>query len=91
MHDTKSTLKLTKTQAQLLDNARKYDGRYSITVGYGRGPQGGRTVSHGARERSAVYKLEKLGLVEITDRQPWSFYQNGWRHFGDSIAFKIKE
>ena len=52
----KTTPKLTKTQAQLLDNARKYDGRYSITTSYGRGPKGGKTVSHGARERDALLK-----------------------------------
>jgi hypothetical protein len=84
-------MKYTKTQLQLLENARNYGGTYSITTSYGRGPKGGKTVSHGARDRDALLKLEELGLVEITDRQPWQFYTNGWRQHGASIAFKLTE
>jgi hypothetical protein len=86
----KTTSKLTKTQAQLLEYARKHDGQYSVTTGYGHGPKGGKK-QHGMRERDALLTLETLGLVEITDRQPWQEYNSGWRQHGTSIAFKIKE
>jgi hypothetical protein len=79
---------MTKTQASLLELARKYGGNYSITTCYGRGPKGGR-VTGGARERDAMFALEKMGLIVITDRQPWEEYNSGYKQSGNSIAFKL--
>jgi hypothetical protein len=80
---------MTKTQTQLLELARTYGGKYSITTGYGRGPKGGK-ISFGMRQRDALFALEDAGLVVITDRQPWQDYHHGYGQSGNSIAFKLK-
>jgi hypothetical protein len=79
---------MTKTQTKLLKLARTYGGKYSITTAYGRGPQGGKR-NYGARERDALFKLEDLGLVEITSRQPWEEYNRGYKQSGNVLAFKL--
>ena len=79
---------LTKTEQLLLDRAAEYGGRYSISTLYGRGPYGGR-VSGGLRERNALFKLERAGLIEITDRQPWSDYNRGYCQSGNVIAYRL--
>lgn len=80
---------MTKTQTKLLELAREYGGHYSITTCYGRGPKGGK-VRAGMRERDALFALEKLGFVVITNRQPWSETNRGYTQSGNSIAFKVK-
>jgi hypothetical protein len=81
-------MKLTKTQKYLLETALTYDGKYSITTSYGHGPKGGRRF-FGMRERDALLKLEELGLVEITSREPWQDYNNGWKQSGNTLAFRL--
>lgn len=81
---------MTKTQTKLLELARKHNGRYSITTGYGFGPKGGR-VSGGIRERDAMFALVELGVIVITDRQPWQEYNRGYKQSGNTFAFQLKD
>lgn len=79
---------MTKTEQNLIQLAKQYGGRYSIETCYGRGPKGGRRT-YGARERDALFKLEKAGLVTITSRQPWQEYNRGYGMSGNVIAFEL--
>ncbi len=60
-------MRLTKTQAALIERAKMYGGQAAIDAGSGRGALGGR-VSFGNRERAALQKLALMGLVEIVNR-----------------------
>ena len=79
---------LTKTEQLLLDRAARSGGRSCVITAYGRGPYGGR-VTGGKRERNALLKLESAGLIEITDRQPWSDYNRGYCQSGNSIVYRL--
>lgn len=80
--------KLTKTEQKLIDYAKYHGGRYGITTTYGRGPYGGR-VNYGARERNAMFNLEKKGLIKITYLQHWQEYNRGYGQGGTSFAFEL--
>ena len=69
-------MRLTKTQQALIDDARQQGGRLSVTRASGRGPCGGR-IDVGARQRDAMFALEKMGLVRIIDRQTDTDYARG--------------
>jgi len=79
---------LTKTEKMLLEEAKKHNGRYSVETCYGRGPYGGR-ANYGARERNAMFKLEKRGMIEITERTRWNDVNRGYTQGGTVFAFKI--
>jgi hypothetical protein len=59
-------MKLSKTQQKLFD-AAKADGRVSVELVWGRGPEGGR-ISMGSREFDAAKKLVQAGLLEEVNR-----------------------
>ena len=81
-------MKLTKTQRDLIDAARKHGGRYSVTRADGRGAHGGR-INHGARQRDALLALERYGLVRIVDRQSDTEYNRGHAVTYTSWAFEL--
>lgn len=81
-------MKLTKTQQNLIDQAKKHGGMFSVDTTSGRGPQGGR-VAYGARDRAAMFGLEKMGLITITGRQPWSDCNRGYTMGGTHFAFRL--
>lgn len=81
-------MKLTKTQHALIAQAKKYGGRYSVTASSGRGANGGRRA-HGARQRAALFALESLGIIRITDRQTDTDYANGYCISSTSWAFEL--
>ncbi len=80
---------MTKTQQYLMEMLAKHSGTYSIETCYGRGPQGGKTVTHGARQRDAMFALEEQGVIKIVSRQPWSESRNGYTQGGTVIAFSL--
>ena len=80
---------MTKTQQYLMEMLAKHGGRYGIDTCYGRGPQGGKTVAGGKRQRDAMFALEKKGLIKIVDRQPWSESRTGYTQSGTSFAFRL--
>lgn len=80
-------MKLTKTEQYLLDMA-KQRGHYSIEVGGGRGPEGGK-ISYGTRERNAMLKLEDKGLIQITSRNSFSECNRGYTVRSTIFCFKI--
>lgn len=81
-------MKITKTQAQLLHRARCYGGRATVETSAGRGPRGGR-LFYGARERDALFALEKMGMVEIVAREPWTDYNRGYGSSGNVFAYRL--
>ncbi len=81
-------MKLSKTEAQLIEKARYYGGSYGVQTCYGRGPSGGR-VQYGTRERNAVYKLVERGLAMVTNVEPWQDYNRGYGQGGNVISFKL--
>lgn len=80
--------KLSKTELMLLSAARERGGYYGLETAYGLGSRGGR-ISAGKRERDAMFKLETRGLIQITSRQPWQDYNNGYRSSGTVFSFKL--
>ena len=52
---------MSKTEQMILSEITKR-GFFSIETCYGRGPGGGR-VQYGVRDRNAMFKLEKIGLI----------------------------
>ena len=80
---------MTKTQQYLMEMLAKHNGTYSIETCYGRGPQGGKTVAHGARRRDAMFALEEQGLIKIVSRQAWSESRNGYTQSGNHIVFSL--
>lgn len=81
-------MKLSKTETKLLTIARQYGGHYSIETCYGRGSYGGRR-NYGARDRNAMFKLEKAGLIRIVSRQPWQDYNRGYSQSGNVFCFEL--
>lgn len=79
---------LTVTQQKLIDLATRYGGRYSVDTCAGRGPQGGRR-NYGSRDRDAMFALEKLGLIRIVAREPWTDYNRGYGMSGNSFAYEL--
>lgn len=69
-------MRLTKTQQELIDRAKKHGGAASVTAGSGRGALGGR-VFFGSRERAAMFKLAEMGLVKVTHREADRDYNRG--------------
>ncbi len=80
---------MTKTQQHLMEMLAKHRGTYSIETCYGRGPQGGKTVSHGARQRDAMFALEEQGVIKIVSCQPWSESRHGHTQSGNHIVFSL--
>jgi hypothetical protein len=78
---------MTKTEQKILAEIAKR-GYYAIETCYGRGSHGGR-VTYGARERDAMLKLEKLGLIKITSRQPWQDYNRGYSMSGNVFTMQM--
>lgn len=83
-------MQLTKTQQALIDAARLHGGVFSVTRVSGRGPFGGR-ISHGARQREAMFALEKLGLIRIIDRQSDTDYSRGHAVHCTSWAYALAD
>lgn len=83
-------MRLTQTQQALIELARRHGGRYSVTASSGRGAKGGRHA-YGARQRAAMFALESLGLIRITDRQTDQDYANGYCITSTSWAFALVE
>lgn len=81
-------MQLTKTQRQLIDDARAHGGVFSVTRVSGRGAFGGR-ISHGARQRDALFALERAGLVRIVDRQTDTDYARGNAVHSTSWAYAL--
>jgi len=79
---------MTKTEAKLIDLAKRYGGTFSIETGYGRGPQGGK-VRYGVRARNTLFKMADRGIVQIVDRQPWDEYNRGNHMGGNVIVYKL--
>lgn len=79
---------MTKTEQKLIQLAKQCAGRYSISTCYGRGPGGGRR-NYGARERNAMFKMEKAGLIRIVDRQPWQDTNRGYTMSGNTFLFEL--
>ena len=46
-------------------------------------------ANYGARERNAMFKLEKRGMIEITERTRWNDVNRGYTQGGTVFAFKI--
>jgi hypothetical protein len=81
-------MKLSKTEAQLIELARQRDGMYSIETGSGRGSFGGR-IQYGVRERNALFKLVERGLAVITYRDTWQDYNRGYGQGGSILTFQL--
>jgi hypothetical protein len=84
----KQAMKLTKTQQELIAQATQRGGYYGIDCASGRGPEGGR-VSFGARRRTALHGLVKLGLVEITHRHTHADCNRGYTIHCTVLAFRL--
>ncbi len=80
---------MTKTQQHLMEMLAKHGGFYDVYTCHGRGPQGGKTVTHGARERDAMFALQKRGLIMIVDQQTWSEARNGNTRTFNSFGFRL--
>lgn len=81
-------MRLTKTQQELIDTARKHGGRYSVTRALGRGAHGGR-IDHGSRQRDAMFALRAKGLIRIVDQQSDTDYNRGHAITCTSWAFEL--
>lgn len=79
---------MNKTEQHLIDEARKYGGRFSVTRAQGRGAHGGK-IDHGSRQRDAMFALEKRGLIRIVDRQADTDYNHGHAVTYTSWAFEL--
>lgn len=71
---------LTKTQTKLVIDAVRNGGSGSIETFYHK------SKTHGVRERNALFKLEKNGIVEIVSRQ--SCYDSG-RYVGGYFVYRV--
>ncbi len=80
---------MTKTQQYLMEMIASHGGVYGVDTMHGRGPKGGKTVSAGARLRTAMFALESKGLIKITARSAWSDSRNGHAISGTSFAFSL--
>ena len=78
---------MTKTEQMILSEITKR-GFFSIETCYGRGPGGGR-VQYGVRDRNAMFKLEKLGLIKITKRESWQDYNRGYGQGGTIFQMEL--
>lgn len=81
-------MRLTKTQQELIDQARKYGGRYSVTRALGRGASGGK-IDRGSRQRDAMFALRAQGLIRIVDQQYDADYNRGHSLTYTSWAFEL--
>lgn len=81
-------MNLTKTQQQLIAEARRRGGLFSVSRVQGRGAQGGK-INYGSRQRDALFGLEKLGMVRIVDRQSDTDYNRGYAVTCTSWAFEL--
>jgi hypothetical protein len=64
---------MTKTQQHLMEMLAKHSGTYSIETCYGRGPQGGKTVTHGARRRDAMFAPISVRVVGNSTSANYTF------------------
>ena len=78
---------MTKTEQMILSEIAKR-GFFSIETCYGRGTGGGR-VQYGVRDRNAMFKLEKLGLITITKRESWQDYNRGYGQGGTIFQMEL--
>lgn len=79
---------MTKTEQKLIQLAKQYGGRYTVGTCYGRGPAGGR-LNYGTRDRDAMFKLEKAGLIKIVAREPWQDINRGHCQSGNTFVFEL--
>lgn len=81
-------MRLTKTQQELIDRAKRHGGAASVVAGSGRGAFGGR-ISFGSRERAAMFKLAEMGLVKVTHRDTDRDYSRGNCVQGTSFRYEL--
>ena len=68
---------MTKTEQMILSEITNR-GFFNIETCYGRGAGGG----YGIRARNAMFKLEKIGLIKITNRESWQDCNRGYSRGG---------
>ena len=77
---------MTKTEQMILSEIAKR-GFFNIETCYGRGAGGG----YGIRARNAMFKLEKIGLIKITNRESWQDYNRGYSQGGTIFHVELTE
>ena len=75
---------MTKTEQMILSEITKR-GFFNIETCYGRGAGGG----YGIRARTAMFKLEKIGLIKITKRESWQDYNRGYGQGGTIFQMEL--
>jgi hypothetical protein len=80
--------KLTKTQAELLAEAKE-KGRVSVERFAGRGPQGGRVVG-GMRRTDAALALVKAGLLEVVSHGSSRIARKGYTVAQFDVTMRLK-
>ena len=81
-------MKLTKTEAILIERAKRTGGRTAAESCSGRGPEGGR-VSHGRRETGAIRSLIEKGIMTQVSYTRTALPDGGYTIWVNTIVARL--